>query len=231
MAQILVRSSARLGIAAAAVLLLAAGGSTTIATAASLPNAALDDSLLQNKGEQTAVLAGGCFWGIEAVFEHVKGVTSVTSGYAGGSAKTATYDQVGAGTTGHAESVRITFDPSQISYGRLLHVFFAVAHDPTQRNRQEPDVGPQYRSAIFYATDEQRRVAEAYIDQLNRAKTFPRPIVTEVVPLDGFYPAEDYHQNYAVQHPNQLYIVIHDRPKGERLRRRLPELYRESRLP
>jgi peptide-methionine (S)-S-oxide reductase len=178
-----------------------------------------------------AVLAGGCFWGIEAVFERVKGVTSVTSGYAGGTANTATYGQVGTGRTGHAEAVRITFDPSQVSYGRLLHVFFAVAHDPTQRNRQGPDVGPQYRSAIFYATDEQKRVAQAYIDQLTRAKVFRRPIVTEVVPLDHFYPAEAYHQDYAVRHPNQPYIVIHDLPKVERLRRRLPELYRESRAP
>ncbi len=182
-------------------------------------------------GLQSAVLAGGCFWGIEAVFEHVKGVTSVTSGYAGGSARTATYDQVGTGTTGHAESVRITFDPSQISYGRLLHVFFAVAHDPTQRNRQGPDVGTQYRSAIFHTTEEQKRVAQAYIDQLNRAKTFPRPIVTEVVALDRFYPAEAYHQDYAVHHPNQPYIVIHDLPKVERLRRQLPGLYRDSRVP
>jgi peptide-methionine (S)-S-oxide reductase len=222
-------SSAILGAALAAVLLLAGKGSDRAAAVISLPNAMLDDPIAPNTGQQTAVLAGGCFWGMQAVFEHVKGVTDVTAGYAGGSAGAAKYDQVSTGTTGHAESVRITYDPSQLSYGQLLKVFFAVAHDPTERNRQGPDVGPQYRSAIFYATGEQERVAHAYIDQLTRAKAFPRPIVTEVVRLRGFYPAEAYHQDYAVRHPGDPYIVINDLPKVEHLRRQLPELYHDSR--
>ncbi|MGH7719854.1 MAG: peptide-methionine (S)-S-oxide reductase MsrA, partial [Gemmatimonadaceae bacterium] len=165
------------------------------------------------------------------VFEHVKGVTGVVSGYAGGTAATARYDQVGRGTTGHAEAVRITYDPSQVSYGQLLEVFFSVAHDPTQLDRQGPDVGPQYRSAIFYGSAEQQRITQAYIDQLGRAKAFQKPIVTEVVALEGFYPAEEYHQDYAVRNPTQPYIVYHDLPKVEALQRRLPELYREERVP
>jgi peptide-methionine (S)-S-oxide reductase len=228
----LIRSGAAIASALAAFLLFVGrggGGGTNSAAAMSLPNAALDDSIAPRKGEQTAVLAGGCFWGIEAVFEHVKGVTHVTAGYAGGSANTATYEQVSTGTTGHAESVQITYDRSQISYGQLLKVFFSVAHDPTERNRQGPDVGTQYRSAIFYTSDEQKRIAQAYIDQLSQAKVFPRPIVTEVVALHGFYPAEAYHQDYAVRHPDELYIVINDLPKVKRLRRQMPDLYRDSR--
>lgn len=177
------------------------------------------------KGEQTAVFAGGCFWGLEAVFEHIKGVSSVTNGYSGGAAKTADYETVSTGNTGHAESVKITFDSAQISYEQLLKVFFAVAHDPTQLNRQEPDNGTQYRSAIFYATDEQKQLAESYIAELNKAKTFAQPIVTQVVSLNAFYKAEDYHQDYLAHHPNQPYIVAYDQPKVENLRRQFPDLY------
>ncbi len=179
---------------------------------------------------EKAMFGAGCFWGVEATFRRIKGVKEAIVGYAGGKTENPTYQDVCSDETGHAEVVEVEFDPAVVSYDQLLDVFWAN-HDPTTLNRQGPDVGTQYRSAIYYATDEQRRVAEAYIDQLNRAKVFPRPIVTEVVPLDGFYPAEAYHQNYAVQHPNQLYIVLHDRPKVERLRRGLPELYRDSRVP
>lgn len=191
----------------------------------SIPDPVLDAPLAVTKGEQTAVLAGGCFWGVEAVFEHVKGVTRVTSGYTGGSANAADYESVSAGDTGHAESVRITYDPSQITYGRLLKVFFAVAHDPTQLNRQGPDVGTHYRSAIFYVGEEQKRIAESYIAQLNQAKLFNRSIVTQVAALKTFHEAEAYHQDYAARHPDQPYIVIHDRPRVENLRKQFPELY------
>lgn len=177
------------------------------------------------KGEQTAVFAGGCFWGLEAVFEHIKGVSGVTNGYSGGAAKTANYETVSTGKTGHAESVKITFDSAQVSYEQLLKVFFAVAHDPTQLNRQEPDTGTQYRSAIFYSDDEQKRLAESYIAGLAKAKTFAQPIVTQVVPLNAFYKAEDYHQDYLAHHPNQPYIVAYDQPKVENLRRQFPDLY------
>jgi peptide-methionine (S)-S-oxide reductase len=177
------------------------------------------------KGEQTAVFAGGCFWGIEAVFEHVKGVSNATSGYSGGTAKTANYEAVSGGETEHAEVVKITFDPSQVSYEQLLKVFFAVAHDPTELNRQGPDTGTQYRSAIFYSNEEQKRLAENYIGELTEAKTFKRPIVTQIVPLDTYYQAEDYHQNYLVRHPNEPYIVIHDKPKLKNLRKQFPDLY------
>jgi peptide-methionine (S)-S-oxide reductase len=193
--------------------------------AVTLPNPAVDAPLAQGKSKQTAVLAGGCFWGIQAVFEHVRGVTGVTAGYSGGTAGTAEYETVSSGATGHAESVKITYDPSRISYGQLLKVYFSVAHDPTQLNRQGPDEGTQYRSAIFYGNDEQKRIAEAYIGQLESAKVFSRPIVTQVVALKGFYRAEDYHQDYAVQHPNDPYIRINDLPKVEHLRQTLPELY------
>jgi peptide-methionine (S)-S-oxide reductase len=192
-----------------------------------IPDPALDAPLANTRGEQTAALAGGCFWGIEAVFEHVKGVTNVTSGYAGGTAKTARYEMVSEGETGHAESVRITYDPSQITYGQLLKVFFAVAHDPTELNRQGPDTGTQYRSAIFYANEEQKRIALAYIDQLNKAKAFKRPIVTQVAALNSFYEAEAYHQDYAVRHPNDSYIVINDLPMVANLRKQFPNLYIE----
>jgi peptide-methionine (S)-S-oxide reductase len=176
--------------------------------------------------KQTAVLSGGCFWGVQAVFQHVKGVISATSGYSGGSAKTAEYETVSGGETGHAESVQIVFDPSQITYGELLRVFFSVAHDPTQLNRQGPDEGTQYRSSIFFSDDEQKKIAEAYIAQLDHEKVFPRPIVTKVVPLQGFYAAEAYHQNYAALHPNQPYIMFNDAPKVEHLKQQFPDLYK-----
>lgn len=178
------------------------------------------------KGEQTAVFAGGCFWGLEAVFEHIKGVSDVTSGYAGGTAETADYETVSSGKTGHAESVRIVFDPSQVSYNQLLKVFFAVAHNPTELNRQGPDTGTQYRSAIFYSDDEQKRLTDEYIAELTKANAYPQPIVTQVVPLETFYNAEDYHQNYLVNHPNQPYIVINDQPKVENLSKQFPDLYK-----
>jgi len=190
-----------------------------------LPDPAADIPLAKQHGAATAVFAGGCFWGIEAVFENVKGVTDAVSGYSGGSLPSPSYEQVSSGLTGHAESVRVTYDPSQVTYGQLLKVFFAVAHDPTQLNRQGPDTGTQYRSAIFYANAEQQRVAQAYIAQLTQAKSFPRPIVTQVAALKAFYPAEAYHQNYLVQHPEQPYIVINDLPKLAALKEELPQLY------
>lgn len=177
--------------------------------------------------EETAVFAGGCFWGVQAVFQRVKGVTRAVSGYAGGSAASAQYEAVSRGTTGHAESVQVTFDPARVSYTALLQVFFTVAHDPTQRNRQGPDVGPQYRSALFYATPAQKASAQAHIDQLTAAKAFPRAIVTQVVPLAAFYPAEAYHQDYLDKHPNDPYIVMHDWPKIVSLRKQFPSLYVE----
>lgn len=175
---------------------------------------------------QTAVFAGGCFWGVDAVFKHVKGVSVVVSGYAGGDAATAHYELVSAGNTGHAEAVQVSFDPAQVSYQQLLHVFFSVAHDPTQLNRQGPDSGSQYRSAIFYTSEEQQRFAQSYIKQLTMARTFPADIVTQVVPLQRFYPAEEHHQNYLALHPYEPYIVIYDSPKLEQLRRQFPQLYR-----
>jgi len=190
-----------------------------------IPNPAIDAPIATTKGEQTAVVAGGCFWGIQAVFEHVKGVISATSGYAGGAANTANYERVSTGDTGHAESVKITYDPSQITYGQLLRVFFSVAHDPTQLNRQGPDQGTQYRSSIFYSSDEQKRIAEAYITQLGKAKVFSHPIVTQLVPLQAFYPAEAYHQDFLTLNPRYPYIVINDLPKIDELKRLFPETY------
>ena len=177
--------------------------------------------------EDTAVFAGGCFWGVEAVFDHVKGVKQAISGYAGGQLVNPTYEQVSTGDTGHAESVEVIYDPAQVSYGKLLQIFFSVAHDPTQLNRQGPDHGTQYRSAIFYRNAQQQRVAESYIKQLTDAKTFSRPIVTQVAKLNGFYEAEDYHQNYLENHPNQLYIVINDKPKVAALKKEFAEIYRD----
>lgn len=204
--------------------------SVTACTAKANPNAAVpgpavDAPRAATPGQQSAVLSGGCFWGVQAVFQHVKGVIKATSGYSGGSAKTAEYETVSTGETGHAESVEVVYDPSQITYGELLRVFFSVAHDPTQLNRQGPDQGTQYRSSIFYSSDEQKRIAEAYIAQLDKAGVFPRHIVTQVVPLQAFYPAEAYHQNYAALHPYQPYIVYNDAPKVEHLRKEFPELY------
>jgi len=184
------------------------------------------DPVASSPREDTAVFAGGCFWGVEAVFRHVKGVKSAVSGYAGGSVGSPSYEQVSTGDSGHAESVQVIYDPSQVTYGKLLQIFFSVVHDPTQLNRQGPDHGTQYRSAIFYNTPQQQQVAESYIKQLTAAKTFSRPIVTQVSKLNGFYRAEEYHQNYLAQHPNQLYIVINDKPKVEALKKEFPDVYR-----
>lgn len=179
-------------------------------------------------GLQTAVLAGGCFWGLQGMFQHVKGVTKVVAGYSGGTKETARYEIVGTERTGHAESVEITFDPKRISYGQLLRLYFAVAHDPTELDRQGPDVGPSYRSEIFFASPAQERIARAYVEQLARAKVFEAPIVTRIEPLRGFYPAEDYHQDFLVRHPTHPYIVVNDLPKIEALKRVFPEHYNEK---
>jgi len=176
--------------------------------------------------EQTAVFAGGCFWGVDAVFKHVRGVTEVTSGYAGGKAETATYYKVSEGDTGHAESVRVTYDPKKISYQQLLQVFFSVAHDPRQLNRQDPDEGSQYRSAIFYTSDEQKNIAQTTIQQLDADHRYRTKVVTQVAPLQKFYPAEDYHQNYLALHPDEPYIVTFDQPKLVELKKQYPDLYR-----
>jgi peptide-methionine (S)-S-oxide reductase len=186
------------------------------------PEPAVDVPAAQ--GKQTAVLAGGCFWGVEAVFDHLKGVKDVVSGFAGGDASTAHYEIVSTGRTGHAESVKITYDPSQITYGQLLKIYFSVVHDPTQLNRQGPDTGTQYRSAIFYMNDDQKRVAEAYIKQLDDAKIFSRSIVTQVVPYKGFYAAEDYHQHFLANNPSNSYIVYNDLPKLAALKKQYPAL-------
>jgi peptide-methionine (S)-S-oxide reductase len=175
--------------------------------------------------EQTAVFAGGCFWGVDAVFKHVKGVTNVVSGYAGGAASTAHYEMVSEGDTGHAESVQVRFDPARVTYQQLLQVFFSVAHDPTELNRQGPDTGSQYRSAIFYTGTEQLHAAQSYIDKLTAEHVYSAPIVTQVVPLQQFYPAEEHHQNYLALHPYQPYIVFNDMPKLEQLRKQFPALY------
>jgi peptide-methionine (S)-S-oxide reductase len=192
-----------------------------------VPPPAEDLPLASTSGSATAVFAGGCFWGTQSVFERVKGVVGTTAGYAGGSASTATYDQVTTETTGHAESVRVIYDPSKITYGTLLRIFFSVAHDPTELNRQGPDVGTSYRSAIFYLNPDQQRIASAYITQLDQAKVFKKPIVTEVTPLKGFYSAEAYHQDYALHNPDNPYIMVCDRPKTEALRKEFPDLFVE----
>jgi peptide-methionine (S)-S-oxide reductase len=220
----------RVTVALIAILVLGAAfvGSRAVAAEGNsvLPNPVADASPSTTSTKQTAVFAGGCFWGIQAVFQHVHGVKSATSGYSGGSSFTAEYEVVSTGQTGHAESVQVTFDPAQVTYGQLLKVFFSV-HDPTELNRQGPDSGTQYRSSIFYANDEQKHTAEAYISQLEQAKSFPRRIVTQVVPLKAFYPAESYHQNYATLHPDNPYIAINDAPKVEHLRQQYPELYQK----
>jgi len=213
------------GFAAAMLAATCAAGCGGSSSAATLPDPVVDAAKTPDKRTATAVFAGGCFWGVEAVFKHVKGVSSAVSGYAGGSAKTAHYEIIGMGLTGHAESVQVSYDPSQISYGQLLRVFFSVAHDPTQLNRQGPDVGTQYRSAIFYADPEQQRIAQAYIEQLQNAKVFGRPIVTQLAPLNAFYPAEDYHQDYLAKHPDSMYIVINDLPKLNHLKQEFPQFY------
>lgn len=194
-------------------------GLCLVLSLAAMPNA------IAEPAEQTAVFAGGCFWGVDAVFKHVKGVTGVVSGYAGGAASTAHYEMVSEGNTGHAESVQVRFDPARVTYRQLLQVFFSVAHDPTELNRQGPDTGSQYRSAIFYTGTEQLRAAQSYIGELTAAHAFPAPIVTQVVPLRQFYPAEEHHQNYLALHPYQPYIVFNDIPKLEQLRKQFPALY------
>ncbi len=219
--------AAVLAVLSVALVLFAATATRGASRLLSEPAAApVVDATVTSPTEDTAVFAGGCFWGIEAVFEHVKGVKSAVSGYAGGDAGNPSYEQVSTGDTGHAESVQVIYDPSQVSYGKLLQIFFSVAHDPTQLNRQGPDHGTQYRSAIFYNTPQQQQVAESYIKQLTAAKTFSRPIVTQVAKLRAFFPAEAYHQDYLVHHPNQLYIVINDQPKVAALKKQFPDIYR-----
>jgi len=216
------------GFATIAVIGLAVSlGASGSVRAGSFPDPAADAPISAAPASETAVFAGGCFWGIQAVFEHVKGVTKATAGYSGGAADTAQYEIVSGGDTGHAESVEVVFDPSKVSYGQLLKVFFQVAHNPTELNRQGPDEGTQYRSAIFFANDEQQRIAKAYIDQLDAAKVLPHKIVTQVTPLVAFYAAEGYHQDYLVHHPTQPYIVFNDLPKISDLHRELPNLYVE----
>jgi peptide-methionine (S)-S-oxide reductase len=190
-----------------------------------IPAANADVALAATPGKQKAVFAGGCFWGTQSVFERVKGVLKTTVGYSGGSAETATYDQVTTETTGHAESVEVVYDPSKITYGQLLRIFFSVAHDPTTLNRQGPDVGTSYRSVIFYENKDQERIAKAYIAQLDAAHVFPSKIVTQVTPLEAFYRAEDYHQDYALHNPDNPYIQVCDRPKIEALKQQFPELF------
>jgi peptide-methionine (S)-S-oxide reductase len=216
-----------------AALLLAAGAALRILPSPAaeqahvIPPPAADEPAGQGATE-VAVLAGGCFWGVQGVFQHVTGVTNAVSGYAGGDKKTAHYEMVGTGGTGHAESVRITFDPRKISYGRILQIYFSVAHDPTQLNRQGPDVGTQYRSAIFPNSPEQARVAKAYIAQLNQARVYPAAIVTKIEPGQEFYPAEDYHQDFLTMHPTYPYIVYNDLPKIDDLKHLFPGLYRDD---
>jgi peptide-methionine (S)-S-oxide reductase len=193
--------------------------------APSIPPLKADVALAKKPGKETAVFAGGCFWGVQSVFQRVKGVQRTVAGYSGGKAETATYKQVVTETTGHAESVEVTYDPAVITYGQLLRIYFSVAHDPTQLNRQGPDVGTSYRSAIFYTNEEQQRLANAYIAQLNEQKVFHGPIVTQVTPLKAFYRAEDYHQDYAYYNPNNPYIQVCDRPKIEALKQQFPELF------
>jgi peptide-methionine (S)-S-oxide reductase len=227
------RSLAARGITAAGAAALVATallGWRALAPAAEAPAAALPQPALDNPKHggplETAVLAGGCFWGMQGVFEHVRGVHRVLAGYSGGAAGTAHYDDVGTGSTGHAESVQVTFDPAELSYGELLQIYFTVAHDPTELDRQGPDSGPQYRSDIFYGDDTQRRIAAGYIAQLGAARSFGRPIVTRVDPLRGFYPAEGYHQDFYLKNPNEAYIVNNDLPKIHRLAQLFPQYYR-----
>jgi peptide-methionine (S)-S-oxide reductase len=199
----------------------------TARAAVTIPDPTVDEQLAPAKGEKTAVIAGGCFWGIQAVYQHVKGVKAAWSGYSGGSASTAEYETVSTGRTGHAESVQIIYDPSQITYGQLLKIFFSVAHDPTELNRQGPDEGTQYRSAIFFGNEEQQKIAQAYIDQLNAAKIFRHKVVTEVSALKAFYRAEDYHQDYVAHNPSNPYVMYNDLPKLTDLKKQFPELYKK----
>ncbi|CAB3912190.1 Peptide methionine sulfoxide reductase MsrA [Achromobacter insuavis] len=219
-------SRARQAALAAAGALFALGTASAAETAFIIPPPALDAAV--GASQEKAVIAGGCFWGVQAVFQHVKGVTSAVSGYAGGQASTADYDTVSGGRSGHAESVEITYDPRQVSYGQLLQIYFSVAHDPTQLNRQGPDSGTQYRSTVFPANDDQRKVAEAYIAQLNKSGVYPKALATTVEPLKGFYPAEGYHQDYLVRHPYSMYIMVNDAPKVENLAKTFPATYRDK---
>ncbi len=206
---------------------LALNAAQAAESAVVIPAPAVDSAASAGAGLQTVVLAGGCFWGVQAVFQHTKGVTAAVSGYAGGDKQTAHYETVGSGRTGHAESVAVTFDPKQISYGKILQIYFSVAHNPTELNRQGPDTGTLYRSAIFYANDEQKRIAGAYVAELDKAHVFPQPIVTKLEPLHGFFPAEDYHQDFAVLHPSYPYIVYNDAPKVENLKHLFASEYRD----
>ncbi|MGE8688389.1 MAG: peptide-methionine (S)-S-oxide reductase MsrA [Achromobacter sp.] len=212
---------------AAAGGLLGAASAVAAESAVIIPPPALDQPAGAS-APQKAVLAGGCFWGVQAVFQHVKGVTAAVSGYAGGQADTAHYDTVSSGRSGHAEAVEITYDPAQVSYGQLLQIYFSVAHDPTQLDRQGPDSGPQYRSAVFPTDDSQRKVAEAYIAQLNKAGAYPKALATRIEPLQAFYPAEGYHQDYLVRHPYSMYIMVNDIPKVENLAKTFPDRYRDK---
>lgn len=212
---------------AAAFGLLGMGASNAAETAFIIPAPAVDQTP-DAAGQEKAVIAGGCFWGVQAVFQHVNGVSNAVSGYAGGQATTANYDTVSNGSSGHAEAVEITYDPKQVSYGQLLQIYFSVAHDPTQLNRQGPDRGTQYRSAVFPANDGQRKVAEAYIAQLNKSGVYSKALATTVEPLKQFYPAEGYHQDYLVKHPNSMYIVINDVPKVENLAKTFPGMWRDK---
>jgi peptide-methionine (S)-S-oxide reductase len=217
------------GIVAIALLAIAAipSAANPPRTNSAFPKPVVDQPVAPTKGKQTAVISGGCFWGIQAVYEHTKGVISATSGYTGGESGTAHYEMVGTGKTGHAESVKIEFDPSKITYGQILMIFFSVAHNPTELNKQGPDWGPQYRSSIFYGDEEQKKIAEAYIAQLDAAKVYSQKIATVVVPFTTFYKAEAYHQDYLKYHPDLPYIVINDLPKIANLKKQYPELYRE----
>jgi peptide-methionine (S)-S-oxide reductase len=210
----------------AALIVASASHSFAREVAIPLPAPKLDQPAAEAQGEQTAVFAGGCFWGVEAVFRHVKGVKSAVSGYAGGTPAAPSYELVSTGTTGHAETVSVRYDPSQVSYGQLLQVFMSVAHNPTELNRQGPDHGTQYRSAVFYTTPAQQKVASAYVAQLNDAHVFSAPIVTQLVPYKTFYPAEAYHQDYLAHHPDNPYVAYNDLPKLDELKRLFPERYR-----
>jgi peptide-methionine (S)-S-oxide reductase len=228
------RTSALAAVAAAATVALGALLHVAPTTAEAhqafvIPAPAADETARTGGMLQTAVFAGGCFWGVQGVFQRVQGVTQAVSGYAGGARETATYEMIGSGRTGHAEAVKVTYDPTKVSYAQLLHIFFSVVHDPTQLNRQDPDVGPQYRSAIFYADDAQKRTAERYIAQLDAAKAYADRVVTELAPLQAkpFYPAEEYHQDYLTLHPRQPYIATYDLPKIDNLQKLFPQAYRE----
>jgi len=212
----------------AAALLSDLANAAPHSNSSSFPKPEVDQPVANAKGQEVAVLSGGCFWGIQAIYQHMRGVVSATSGYSGGNAQTAHYEMVGNGNTGHAESVRIVYDPRQITYGEILMIFFAVAHNPTELDKQGPDWGTQYRSAVFYANEDQKRIATAYIAQLDKAKVYPQKIVTQVVPLAAFYPAESYHQDYVRHHPDNPYIVINDLPKLSRFKKQFPGFYKEN---